>query len=330
MKVSIPLRRAVLKLVTLIAFLPVLATAQDASNYPNKPIRIIVASQAGGAADTVARIVGQKLTEAWGQPYVIDYKPGAGANLGTEAAARSPADGYTLLLAAAGPIAVNVSIDPKLPFDPVKDFAPVSLVVKAPLVLVAHPKVPATNLREFVAYAKANPGKVNLGHPGNGTSQHLGGVYLASAAAIDVLQVPYKGSSGVTNDLLAGVVDVQMDNMVTLMPHVKAGKIRAFGVSSLERLQALPDLPTLAEAGLPGFETGTWYGIVAPAGTPAPIVDKLSREIARIVQLPDVQQNLLNLGLQPFATTPSEYSAFIKSEIAKFAKIVKTAGVKAE
>lgn len=306
------------------------APAHSQSDYPTRPIHIVVASAPGGAADTLARLIGQKLTEAWGQPYIVDNKPGAGANLGAEYAARSTGDGYTLLLAAAGFMTVNPSIYPNLPFDPVKDFAPVSLIVKAPLLLVTHPRIPATSIRELIAYAKANPGKLTIGQPGSGTAQHLGGVFFANAAGIDVLQVPYKGSAPVTNDLLGGVVDLQFDNMVTLISHVKAGKLRALGVSSNKRVPVMPEVPTIAESGLAGFETGTWYGIVAPASTPRPIVEKLNREIVRIIALPDVQEKLLAQGLQPFPTTPAEYSNLIQTEIQKYAKIVKQAGVKAD
>ncbi|MBK6004696.1 tripartite tricarboxylate transporter substrate binding protein [Ramlibacter ginsenosidimutans] len=310
------------------AFAHAPASAQAA--YPNRPLRIIVPFSPGGATDTLARIVGQKLTEAWGQPVVIDNKPGAGGNIGAEAGARAAGDGYTLTLAAAGFMAVNPSIYPKLAYDPVKDFAPLTLLVKAPLLLVVNPKMPVHNIAEFMAYAKANPGKVTLGNGGTGTAQHLGGVYMSSEAKVNIVHVPYKGSAPATTDLLGGVVDAQFDNMVTLLPYVKAGKLKALAVSSKQRSAAFPDVPTLSETVLPGFETGTWYGLVAPASTPAPIVAKLSQELQHILAMPDVKERLMALGLDASGTSGAEFGQFIRSEIATYAKIVKTAGVTAQ
>ena len=304
------------------------ASAQAA--YPNKPLRIIVPFSPGGATDALARMMGQKLTEAWGQPVVIENKPGAGGNIGAEAGAKAAGDGYTLTLAAAGFMAVNPSVYPKLAYDPVKDFAPLTLLVKAPLLLVVNPKLPVNNISEFMAYAKANPGKVSLGNGGNGTAQHLGGVYMANEAKINLVHVPYKGSAPATTDLLGGVVDAQFDNMVTLVPYVKSGKLRALAVSSTQRSAAFPDVPTLSETVLPGFETGTWYGLVAPASTPAPITVKLSQELQRILALPDVREKLVATGLDASGMSNAEYGQFIRSEIAKYAKIVKAAGVTAE
>lgn len=294
--------------------------------YPNKPIRIIVPFSPGGATDTLARMMGQKLTEAWGQPVLVENKPGAGGNIGADLVAKAAPDGYTLLLTAAGFMAVNPSVYPNMTYDPAKDFTPLTLLVKAPLLLVVNPKLPVKDIREFMAYAKANPGKLSIGNGGQGTAQHLGGVYLGSEAKLNVVHVPYKGSAPATTDLLAGTVDAQFDNMVTLMPYVKAGKLRALAVSSKQRSATVPDVPTLHETVLPNFETGTWYGMAAPAGTPPAIATKISAELRRILQMPDVREKLAGMGLDGSGMSDAEYGEFIKSEIAKYAQIVKAAG----
>ena len=299
------------------------------TTYPSKPIEFVVSSQPGGAADIIARLIGPKLTEAWGQPYIVTYKPGAGANIGPEFAARAPKDGYTLLISFAG-MTISPSLYPNLRYDPVRDFSPVTLIAKAPLVLVVNPRVKANSLSELVAYAKANPAKLTLGHAGNGTAQHLSGVLLANAAGIDVLEVPFNGSSSVTTALLSDVVEAQFDNMVSIMTQVRAGKLRPIGVSAMTRLKALPDVPTLSESGLRGFEAGSWYGVVAPANTPPEIIDKLNREIVRIVALPDVQDKLVDLGLIPFTNSPTEYGDMIKNDTQRYARIIKQAGIKLE
>ncbi len=309
---------------------PTPASAQSTGDYPARPLRIVVPFAPGGATDVLARMIGQKLTESWGQQVVVENRPGAGGNIGAEAGARAAPDGYTLTLAAAGFMAVNPSIYAKLPYDSVKDFAPVSLLVKAPLLLVANSTLPANNLKELIEFARANPGKLNIGNGGTGTAQHLGGEFFTSAAGITAVHIPYKGSAPATNDLLAGVFHVQFDNMVTLIPHVKSGRLRPLAVSSQKRVAILPDVPTIAESGLPGFETGTWYGVVAPAATPAPIVDKLNREINRILTLPDVAEKLNNMGLQAASMSPAQFGDFIKAEIGNYARVVKSANIKAD
>lgn len=295
--------------------------------YPTKTIEFVSASQPGGATDMVARLIGPKLTAAWGQPYIVTYKPGAGGNIGPQFVAGAKNDGYTLLVSFAG-MMISPALYPDLRYDPVKDFAPVTLVAKAPLVLVAAPKLPARTLPELIAYGKSNPGQLNWGHGGAGTAQHLSGLLFASAAGIDVLQVPFNGSSAVTTALLSDTVHVQFDNLVSLAPHVKSGKMRALAVSSTSRLRSLPDVPTMAESGLPGFEAGSWYGIFAPAGTPLDIVDRLSREIAKIVASPEVQDRLIELGLVPVTNSPAEYAEMVRSEKDRYARIVRQAGIK--
>jgi len=231
-------------------------------------------------------------------------------------------------LAAAGFMAVNPSVYPNMTYDPAKDFAPLTLLVKAPLLLVVNPNVPVKDVKEFVAHVKANPGKLSIGNGGNGTAQHLGGVYMSSEAKLNVVHVPYKGSAPATTDLLGGVVHAQFDNMVTLMPYVKSGKLRALAVSSKERSGTVPDVPTLHETVLPGFETGTWYGMVAPASTPPAITMKISAELRKILQMPDIRDKLATMGLDASGMSDGAYGDFIKSEISKYAKIVKAADVK--
>lgn len=303
------------------------SSALASGTFPDKPLRIIVPFPPGGASDQLARLMGQKLTVELGQAVVVENKPGAGGIIGAEAGAKAAGDGYTLLLAAAGFMAVNPAVYPKLPYDPIKDFKPVTLLVKAPLLLVANPSLPVKNTEEFIAYAKANPGKVTIGNGGVGTAQHLGGVYFEKTAGINVVHVPYKGSAPATTDLLGGVVDAQLDNMVTLLPYIKTGKLRALGVASLTSVAALPDTSTMSEKALPGFETGTWYGIVAPASTPAAIVGRLDNELQKILKMPDVQEKLLAQGLLPSGMNGSDLDKFISSEINIYGKIVKEAGV---
>lgn len=304
--------------------------AQATADYPTKGLRVIVPFPPGGASDALGRMVAQHLSSAWGQPAVVENRPGAGGNIGAEAGAKAAPDGYTLTLAAAGFMAVNPSMYPKLGYDSATDFQPVALLVKAPLLLVVNPKIPVQNAREFIELAKRDPGKLTVGNGGTGTAQHLGAVSFAMAASVDVQHIPYKGSAPATTDLLGGVTDAQFDNLVTLVPFVKSGKLRAVGVSSTKRVAALPDVPALGETALPGFETGTWYGIAAPKNTPKPIVDKINAALLAMLAQPDVKEKLLGMGLEPAGGTPAQFSALIRSEIAKYATIVKSANIKAE
>jgi len=316
---------AVLGIITMLAW-TTLAIAQRA-DYPAKPIRIVVAYTPAGATDILARTIGQKMTEAWGQSVIIDNRPGANGNIGTEYAAKATADGYTLLLVTAGTHGINPSLYRKLGFDAVKDFAPVSLVAMVPNIFVVNNAVPAKDLKDFIAYAKANPGKLNYGSPGNGSTAHLSMELFKSMTGIQMVHVPYKGSAGVLGDLIGGQIVATMDNMPPYVPQVKAGKIRALAVSPARRSPALPDVPTVAEAGVAGYDSGAWFGLVAPANTPKDIVSKLSRETARILKLPDVSARLADLGAEPVGGTPEQFSAHIKTEIAKWAKVIKDANV---
>ena len=303
--------------------------AGGAPDFPSRPVRLIVPYAPGGAADVLGRMIGQKLAERWGQQVLVDNRPGAGGGIGAQAGAKAPADGYTLTVTPVGIMAVNPWVYAKLPYDPQRDFQPVTLIASSPFVLAVNPKLPVTTLREFIEHARANPGKLSVGNPGSGTGQHLGGEYLASSAGIRLVHVPYKGSAPATTDLLGGVIDAQFD-LITLLPHVKAGKLRALGVSSSRRMAALPEVPTLAEAGLPGFSVVAWNGVVAPAGTPMPVVEKIQKDIAQALAQRDVQDSLAAQGYEPGGQSPAEFAAFIRAELDKYGRIVKSAGIRAE
>ena len=320
-----PICIAVLSIVALLA--STMAAIAQPTAYPTKPIRIVVAYTPAGATDILARTIGQKLTEAWGQAVIIDNRPGANGNIGTEYAAKATPDGYTLLMVTAGTHGINPGLYRKLGFDAVKDFAPVSLVAMVPNVFVVNNAVPSKDLKEFIAYAKANQGKLNYGSPGNGSTAHLSMELFKSMTGIQMVHVPYKGSAGVLADLIGGQIVVTMDNMPPYVPQVKAGKIRALAVSPARRSPALPDVPTVAEAGVPGYDSGAWFGLVAPANTPKDLVAKLSRETARILKLPDVSARLADLGAESVGGTPEQFSAHIKAEIAKWAKVIRDANV---
>ena len=301
-----------------------------AQTYPNKPISLIVPYPAGGTTDILGRLIAQKLTENFGQRVVVENKPGAGGNIGAEAAAKAAPDGYTILVAPVGTIAINVSLYRKIPFDPVKDFVPVSMAVANPLVLVTHPSVPARSIKELTALAKSKPGQLNYGSGGNGTSMHLAGELFKTMAGIDMVHIPYKGSAPCITALLGGEVQMSFDQIVTSMPHAKAGKLRALAVSSTKRSQIAPDVPTFLESGLPGFEVSTWSGVFVPTGTPKEIVSRLNSEIVKILKMPDVRENLFRQGSEPIGNTTEEFSAYIKAEIAKWAKVVKDSGARVD
>ena len=296
----------------------------QAQAYPGKPIRVIVPFPPGGSTDFLARIVGQKLTAAWGQQVVIDNRPGAGGTVGAAEAARAAPDGYTLLMGAVHHT-IATSAYAKLPYDFQRDFAPVTTVAIVPNVLVVNPAVPANSVKELIAYAKANPGKLNYGSAGMGTAHHLIGESFNAQAGVDILHVPYKGSSPAVADLIGGQVTLMYDTVSSCLPHIKSGKLRPLGVSTAKRSAALPDVPTIAEAALPGFEVTTWFGFLAPAKTPADIVTKLNTEIVKILNMPDVRERLLAAGSEPVGNTPEQMTAQIAKETAEFAKIVKRA-----
>jgi tripartite-type tricarboxylate transporter receptor subunit TctC len=307
------------------AILAIASASVLAQSYPDKPIRLVVPYTPGGATDIVARVVGQKLGESLGQQVVIDNRPGGGTLIGTDIVAKATPDGYTLLMCAAT-LGTNPSLYEKLPYDTLKDFAPVSLVAIVPNILVVHPSLPVKSVQQLIEYAKANPGKLSFASTGNGGSSHLAGELFKSMAGVDMVHVPYKGSAPAHTDVLGGRVPVMFDS--AMLPHIKAGKVRALAVTTLKRSPAAPELPTLAESGLPGYEAVAWFGVLAPAGVPKQIVNKLSSEIVRIVHMPDVQQRFDSLAAEPIGNTPDEFATYIKEDIEKWAKVIKAANIR--
>ena len=305
------------------------SAAALAQPYPSKPVRIIVNFPAGGVADVYARIIGAKVQEAWGQPVVIENRTGAGGNIGAEAVAKSPPDGYTLNMSAIGPHAVNVSLFSKLPYDPVKDFAAVALVLEAEGLLVVHPSVPANSVAELITYARANPGKLTFASAGTGTASHLAGELFKTMAKVDMTHVPYKGNVPAITDLLAGQTSLLFATMPTVLPHAKTGKLRALATIGAERSRAAAELPTVAET-LPGFEVNNWIGLFAPAGTPTPIVQRWNAEVLRIMQLAEIQAHLPVEGARFAPNSPEQFAQFVKSEIAKWASVVKASGARVD
>ncbi|MBI2318924.1 MAG: tripartite tricarboxylate transporter substrate binding protein, partial [Betaproteobacteria bacterium] len=297
-----------------------------AQRYPSKPIRLIVPFPPGGGNDILARIIAPKLTESLGQQIVIDNRPGATGTIGSELAARSAPDGYTLLMVTSSTIAVNPSLS-KLPYDPLNDFAPVTQLAGYQLILVVNPSVPAKSVKELIALAKSKPGQLNYASPGSGTSMHLAGELFNAMAGVDMVHIPYKGSVPGMTDMLGGRVQIGFNTMLSTMPYVKAGKLRALALTSAERSPALPDLPTVAEAGVPGYEATSWYGIVAPARTPKEIITELNTELVKILKMPDIREKLSSQGVEPVTNTPEQFAAYIKAEIAKWAKVIKDRNV---
>ena len=308
--------------------MPLAVHAQDA--YPTKPVRIIVPYAAGGVADALPRIVGEKLAAKWKQTVVVDNKPGASGNIGMEEGARAEPDGYTLLLAAAGNMTVNPTLFRNLRFDTYKDLAPVTLLAASPNVLVVHPSVPAKTFAELIAYAKANPDKLNFASPGEGSGAHLAGELLKLDAGIRATHVAYKGIAPAVNDLLGGNVQMMFAGISTVLQHIKSGKLVAIAMAAPKRSPQLPDLPTVAEEGLPGFDVTSWYGIVVRAGTPAAIVQKIQRDMAEALQMEDVKAKLAALGLEPVGNTPEQFAGVIRAETQKWGDIVRKAGIKAQ
>ncbi|MSQ50233.1 MAG: tripartite tricarboxylate transporter substrate binding protein [Betaproteobacteria bacterium] len=301
-----------------------------AQAFPSKPVRVIVPAPPGSAPDFLSRLLAPKLGDTWGQPFVIDNVLGAGGNIGTDRVAKAPADGYTLLFNTIGPIGVNISMYANLPFDPVKDFAPITLIAKVPNILVVHPSVPARSVQELIAYAKQNPGKLRYGSPGSGTSNHLSAELLKLMAGIDLLHIPYKSSAQMTIDILGAQVEVVFHNAPVLLPHVKSGALRGLAITSSRRNPSAPELATVAEAGVPGFEVTAWFGLMAPANTPPAVVNKIHADVVKAMALPEVRERMLAQAAEPVGSTPREYATFIAAEIAKWAKVVKQSGAKVE
>ena len=318
------------KLIALAISFSLAAGTAFAQAYPNKPIRIVVPFAAGGTSDILARAIGPRMTEAWGQPVVVENKTGANGNVGAEFVVRSAPDGYTMLLSDVGAIAINPSVYPNMAFDPVKDFAPVIMVSYSPHVLAVHPSIPATNVKELVAYAKANPGKLNFANSGTGGAPHLAGVDFAQRTGIQWAYIPYKGGSAAVTDVVAGQSNVLFNGMLATYPSVKSGRLRGIAMTGAQRVPSAPELPTLIESGLPGFVTGSYQGLLAPANTPRETIAKLNAELTRILNTADMKDMLAKQGTEVRADTPEQLGGFIVSEKARWAKVVKEAGIKAD
>lgn len=314
--------------VSLLFALCVVGDQAHAQTYPSKSIRLIVPFPPGGPADILSRAIGQKLTDSWGQQVVVDNRAGAGGTIGSDLAAKGTPDGYTLLMGFVGTHAINPSLYSSLPYDNVKSFEPVSLVATATIILVLHPSLPPKSVKELIALAKSKPGELTFGSPGNGTPQHLAGELFNTMAGVKMTHVPFKGAVPAINDLLGGRISLIFSSAPPALPHVATGKLRALAVTSGKRSSVSPDLPTVAESGLPGFEVINWYGVLAPARTPKTIVEKLNAEIAKIMKMPDVKERLSSVGIEAFSSTPAQFAAFMKEETAKWAKVVKFSGAR--
>ena len=311
----------------LLGCLPVALAAQG--TYPNKPIRMIVPYPPGGPTDVLGRIVAQKLSESLGQQVVVENRPGASGMIGSEMVAKAAPDGYTLLTNASIHV-INPSLYAKMSFDALRDFAPVSLIAQVPLILVVNPALPVKSVQELIALGKAQPNRLNFGSSGNAAAPHLAGESFKIATGIQMQHVPYKGSAPALTDLIGGQVQLIFDSMPSAMPHVKSGKIRALAVTTAKRSPTVPDLPTIAESGVPGFDISTWYGVWAPAGTPKDIVSKVAAEMAKALQQPAVRERLAALGAEPVGNTPEEFAAYCQAELAKWSRIVRESGAKAD
>jgi tripartite-type tricarboxylate transporter receptor subunit TctC len=310
------------------AGLMLLVGAVAAQPYPNKPIRFIVPYAPGGSTDLLARLIGPRVTESWGQPVIVDNRPGGNTIIGTQALTKAAPDGYTILM-----MAIAHTIVPNLlptPYDPIRDFTPVATVGRGELVLVLHPSVPANNLQDLVALARSKPGQLNYASASTGGPLHLAGELFNMLAGVKTQHIAYKGGGPAMTDLLGGHVQMMFSPPPESIPHIRSGKLKAIAVSGNSRSTALPQVPTFAEAGMPGFTAKNWFGVLAPAGTPKPIVDKLSAELARILALPDIREKLLSQGMDPYISTPEQFAALLKSDLALYAKIIKSANIKLE
>jgi len=307
-----------------------IAIGASAQAYPTRPIRLVVPFPAAGTTDILARAAAQKLTEAFGQAVVVDNRPGAGGNIGSDLVAKSAPDGYTLLMGTVGTHAINPSLYSKMPYDHIKDFVPVVLVAGVPNVLVVNPALPVNSVADLIKLAKDKPGTINFASSGSGTSIHLSGELFKTMAGVDMMHVPYKGSSPALTDLIGGQVQIMFDNLPSSLPQIKGGKLRAVAVTSMKRAPALPDVPTINESGLPGFEASSWFGILAPAGTPAPIVARINAEINKWLQSADAREKLLGQGAEAAGGTPEQFAGYIRSETEKWAKVVKASGAKVD
>jgi tripartite-type tricarboxylate transporter receptor subunit TctC len=312
------------------AALMLIAGAAMAQAWPSKPIRYVVPFAPGGTTDILGRTIADKLAIALGQPVIVENKPGAGGGVGAEFVAKSPADGYTIMGGTISTHAINASLYKNLGYDPVRDFVPITLIARVPNMLVVNPSLPASNVKELIALLKANPGKYSFASSGNGTSQHLSGELFKTMTGVEMQHIPYKGSPPALADVVGGQVAMTFDNITTALPLAKGGKLRALAVTTAERTSVAPDVPTLAEAGLAGYEVGSWQGVFAPAGVPADIVKRLNAEIVKIINLPEVRDKLLALGAEPAPNSSAEFAALVKSEVTKWADVVKKSGARVD
>lgn len=319
-------RRHVLKSLAALAALGA-SGVRAQSRFPAKPVRIIVPFAPGGSSDILARAIGQPLTEAWHEQVIVENKPGAGGSIGAAAAARAEPDGYTLLMGHIGTLAVNPSLYPNLPYDPMKDFAPIALVAMVPNILVVHPDIPARSVKELIALAKSKPGMLTYSSGGQGSAANLAMEYFKLLTGTDITHVPYKGTNPALTDLIAGHVSMTMTGLPPVLPHFRAGKLRALGVASKARLPQVPEVPTIAESGVPGFEATQWYGLVAPAHTPPAIVEQIAAEVKRALARPETHKHLVAEGAQPANLALAEFGAFIGSEIERWRKVVRAAHI---
>ena len=313
---------------TVMLALPLQAWPQ--AGYPSRTVRILVGFPPGQATDVVARAIAQKLTETMGQQFIVDNRAGAAGIIGSEQAAKATPDGYTLLMSSSGPLAVNPGLYSKLPYDPVRDFAPITVATTVPLFIVANPGFPPNTVNEFVTFAKANQGRISYASGGNGVTNHLAMELFKSTAEINLVHVPYKGGPPALTDLIAGQVAVMFETGPGALPHVRSGKLKGIAVGSLRRSSAAPELPTVAEAGFPGFEAVAWIALVAPAGTPPPIIARLHAEIVKMLNLPETKERFIALGAEPVGNKPEEFAIYLKSEIAKWGKVVRDSGAKVD
>ncbi len=320
-------RRAAVLAALLATLLPAGVWAQK-SDYPNKPVRVVVTFPPGGSSDAMLRLLAPRVGEKLGQQIVVENKPGAGGNIGLTQVAKSAADGYTLGLGAAGALAANASLYPQMPFDVLKDFQPITMVAAIPFVIVGSPNLPAKNLQQVIALAKAKPGQLSMAHGGNGTAMHLSTALFEQMADIKLVQVPYRGTGPATLDVLAGQVPLAMSDLPAALQHIKAGKLVAYGVTTPQRLPMLPDVPTVAEAGLPGYDSTGWFGLVAPAGTPAAVVTRLNAEFGAALRDPTIQTTIRGMGMEPVPGTVESFDAYIRSESRKWAEVIRKANIK--
>lgn len=315
-------------MMTLFGSLASLSAVAQGADYPSKPIKIVVTFPPGGSADAIIRILSTRLNDKMGQPLVIDNRPGAGGNIGLSVVAKAAPDGYVLGVGAAGGLTANSSLYPQMPFDVAKDFQPITMLAAIPFVLVGHPSVPADNMQQLIAYAKSQPGKVSIGHGGNGTAMHLSTALFTQMTDLKMIEVPYRGSGPAAMDTLSGQIQLSITDLAAALPHIKAGKLKAFAVTSPKRLNNLPEVPTLSESGLTGYDSTGWFGLVAPAGTPAAIIQRLHTEFTAALNDEAIKTQMRQSGMEPVATSMEGLDAYIKSETQKWAKVIRQANIK--